>query len=333
MPPSGAAKLMTKDTGIRGTSELISPNISASTLAGQLNPNILGGRIGTIPFVSFPIPTVPIMLSAFLVAPSIHIGKDAGSTGLLAWAVLDQMEFIGNRMQGLTAAGVALAGTGDVRFQDNLIADCIGGIWFGSVFGDAAGAVQEVWTFQNELANFESGQHVVSALDIAANYPLPDLPFSPTVNLPTLPTPQFHLTGNRIDALPADGTTSGPAVYVNIRTPIGSSSATSLLLNSNELRNRSGSANGNGSASTAFLFSEHYTIAQGNLIQNLSSGSQIYSLYMGNVGGPAAVTGNIFIGKASLTQRNDIQPFPQDGPFSQLNSWKFLNYDLSDRTQ
>jgi hypothetical protein len=51
---------------------------------------------------------------------------------LLAQAVLNQAEFVDNRMQGLSVAMLGTAVAGTVTIRDNSITDCIGGIWFAS---------------------------------------------------------------------------------------------------------------------------------------------------------------------------------------------------------
>ncbi len=211
-------------------------------------------QIGPIQVPPLEIPPPPVMLSAFMIVPSIssNIGGTSAAPKLVARAVLDQAEFIDNHMQGLTVAVVGASGAGKVRFQDNLITDCIGGIWFGGIAKDD---VAEAQTFKS-AASFFGVEEVGSALDVAMAYPLP----GSAAESKTLPTNQFHLTNNRIDALPADGSISGSALLLAATINLDEIlDATSILLNSNELRNRGpvlAGGNNRFLIPTAFLFSK-----------------------------------------------------------------------------
>ncbi len=314
-----------------------------------LNLNSSAQAIGPIQVPPLEIPP-PVMLSAFMIAPSIEFLANGGASGpgdshLIARAVLDDAEFIDNRMEGLTVAVIGVTGAGNVRFQDNSITDCLGGIWFGGVdSNDAiqARAFQSIFTF-----GVGGVKDVGTALGIAMAYPLPGAKLNAEV---ALPTPRFHLTGNRIDSLPADGGTSGSAVVLILFLPSDRDVAdrdvantSSLLLNSNDLRNRSGSAVEDPTlvaVATALLFSNS-TVVEGNLIQNLGTtalgaagGSPVYSLYVGSPSvSPLAVTGNVLKGKSIIPQRSDITNFDSNTVFGQLNSWQFLNYHKSDQPQ
>lgn len=322
----------------------------------------LGGSaqaVGPIQVPPLEVPPPPIMLSAFMIAPSIEFLTNAAATGasnsrLLARAVLDEAQFTDNHMEGLTVGVIGVSGAGKVRFQDNLITDCIGGIWFGAI--DNANAsrgnddVKQIGYFQS-LFNVSGGEPVKEALNVALAYPLANLKVN---SQPALPTQQFHLTGNRIDALPADGGTSGSAVIL-LLAPLFTSDPldfdVSLLLNSNELRNRGRTIGEPLSlAPTAFLYSQA-AVVQGNLIQNLvtpvepgavGSGS-IFSLIIQAF--ELAVTGNVLKGKSVISDlsditnhrnpddRSDITNFDNNIVFHQLNSWRFLNYHKSDQPQ
>ncbi len=44
-----------------------------------------------------------------------------------------------------------------------------------------------------------------------------------------------------------------------------------------------------------------------------------------------AVTGNVFLGKSTIPERDDITSFDKNTVFGQLNSWQFFNHDNSDK--
>jgi hypothetical protein len=113
-----------------------------------------------------------------------------------------------------------------------------------------------------------------------------------------------------------------------------------LLLNSNDLCNRSDpNVENQLLLATAILFSRS-TAVEGNLIQNLETGSAgadtppVYSLYVASSdASPLAVAGNVFKGKSIIPDRKDITSFDSSTVFGQLNSWRFLNYHKSDQPQ
>lgn len=317
-----------------------------------LNLGASAQAVGSIQVPPLEIPPPPVMLSAFMIVPSIS--PDVTGAPSLVRAVLDQAEFIDNRMQSLTVAVVGVSGAGKVRFQDNLITDCIGGIWFGGI--DNANAtrgnddVKQIGYFQSLFNVLAGGKPLTEALNVALAYPLASLKVD---SLPALPTQQFHLTGNRIDAFPADGGTSGSAVIL-LLAPLFTDEPlnfdVSLVLNSNELRNRGRTiAEPTSLAPTAFLYSQA-AVVQGNLIQNLvtpvepgatGSGS-IFSLIIQAF--ELAVTGNVLKGKSGISDlsdiknnrnpddRSDITNFDNNIVFHQLNSWRFFNYHKSDQS-
>jgi hypothetical protein len=323
-----------------------------------LNLGASAQAVGPIQVPPLELPPPPIMLSAFMIAPSIEFLTNAAATGasnsrLLARAVLDEAEFIDNSMQGLTVAVVGVSGAGKVRFQDNLITDCIGGIWFGGI--DNANAtrsnddVKQIGYFQS-LFNVSGGKPITEALNVALAYPLANLKVN---SLPALPAQQFHLTGNRIDALPANGETSGSAVILLLAPPFTSEPLdfdVSLLLNSNELRNRGRTiAEPTSLAPTAFLYSQA-AVVQGNLIQNLVTPEEPGAIGSGSIFSliiqafELAVTGNVLKGKSGISDlsdiknnrnpddRSDITNFDNNIVFHQLNSWRFFNYHKSDQS-
>jgi hypothetical protein len=300
-----------------------------------LNPTSREPAIGPIQVPPVEIPPPPVMLSAFVIVPSMSSTGTQTGASLLARAVLDQAEFIDNRMQGLTIAVLGVAGAGKVRFQDNLITDCVGGIWFGGI--DNANAIQgnddekQIQFFQSLFNVFVGGGAVAEALNVGIAYPLPNRQLN---SRPTLPTQQFHLTGNHIDALPADGSASGCAVVLFLTiNPVDSD--TSLLLNSNELRNlgQTGKFFLGPFAPTAYLYS-HSALIQGNLIQNLvekaGEGQSIDSLAVS--ASEQAITGNLLKGRSNITNtRPDIQSDSKKftGAPNQMDNWSFLNFDPS----
>ena len=148
-----------------------------------------------------------------------------------------------NSSSGLSVAFLMVAAAGAVRFADNRVTDCIGGIWFAAirptVFADAVTYV--------ELLDKEVPQGLApaKAMVLAMLYALPD---SAVLSQPpaTLP-PQMHIADNRIDAVPADGSESGPAclLYSTVTEAILSENTAAtfdptVLLNSNQLRSNCG---------------------------------------------------------------------------------------------
>ncbi|SEO03653.1 hypothetical protein SAMN05216404_11081 [Nitrosospira multiformis] len=321
------------------------------------NLNLPAQAIGPIQVPSPEIPPPSVMLSAFMIVPSIS--SDVTGAPSLVRAVLDHAEFIDNRMQGLTVAVIGVSGAGKVGFQDNLITDCDGGIWFGGI--DNANAtrgnddVKQIGYIRFYFNGY-GGKPVTEALSVALAYPLANLKVN---SLPALPMRQFHLTGNCIDALPANGAASGPAVILLLAPvrppdPIGPDdnidlsldSDVSLLLNSNELRNGGRAIEETTVvAPTAILYS-HAAVVQGNLFQNLVTPEVIRvrndSLFIAAF--ELAVTGNVLRGQSFISDlnlsrddqqsnRSDITNFDNNTVFRQLNSWRFFNYHKSDQPQ
>jgi hypothetical protein len=233
-----------------------------------------------------PPPAPSIMLAAFLMAPSIDAtfnfagtligGWNSNEAKLLSPAVLDETEFVENRMQGLTVAVLGTAALGTFVFRDNDIKDCVGGIWFGSLSQDQVG---DAGLFQASLwLNIQQGVAPAVAVAIAMWYPLPQVSASTSATL----SAQWHLVNNRIDALPGDGTLSGPACLIGTATPPAPArtvaapvdSNTSVILNSNHFRNLSSPTAVLPSSlwgATAILVGAFDNIAAGNLIRNLST--------------------------------------------------------------
>jgi hypothetical protein len=111
-------------------------------------------------------------LTGFLMVPSIDAsGQDTDVPLLLSRAVLDRATFRLNRLQGLTVAVLSAADSGAIRFQDNTVTDCFGGVWFDSLaLTDVAGAED----FQKILTQLENGNtDIASALQLAMLYPAP----------------------------------------------------------------------------------------------------------------------------------------------------------------
>jgi hypothetical protein len=276
-----------------------------------------GAQIPDVPTapVEFSTPP-PIMLAAFLMAPSIDptfnwtnpltlIGGSGGKEArLLAQAVLDQAEFVDNRMQGLSVAMLGTAVAGTVTIRDNFITDCIGGIWFASQSDDK---VLDAGIFQASLGiSVQQGFNAAIAMAIAMWYPPPQT-FSPIANLQALP-PQFQVVNNRIDALPLDGSFSGPACMLAIAPPPVDTTDmnNSVLLNSNQIRNSSDPNIPPESltwlfGATVFLFDASNTIVGANLIRNMAilDGANIFSLIVfPGAGGTTAVSGNLLAGNS-----------------------------------
>jgi len=308
-------------TGAGSATSKIAPSARFSLLndvrqkiTAALNIPVAQQGLNVIPVI-LTLPPPPIMLTAFLMAPSIdptfnytEVDSDFQLIGgygeneatLFAQAALNQAEFVDNQLQGLSVAMLGTAVAGTVTIRDNTITDCIGGIWFGSQAQDNVG---DAGFFQWLLASdVPQGSNAGSAMAIAMWYPLPQASSS-TANLQTLP-PQFHVVNNRIDAIPLDGSVSGPACYVWIFPPQqGSGMYTSFLLNSNQIRNSSDPTSSNATGATVYFSDAIDTIVDANLIRNIANPAAsspptvIYSL----VAPGAVASGNLLVG-TSVTQ-------------------------------
>lgn len=263
----------------------------ATILNAGLTQKVTGLPVD-LPLESFTPPSPPpppapsIMLAAFLMAPSIDAtfnfagtligGWSSNEAKLLSPAVLDETEFVENRMNGLTVAVLGTAALGTFVFRDNDIKDCVGGIWFGSLSQDNVG---DAGVFQAGLGlNIQQGFVPAVAMATAMWYPLPQ---TSTSTSPTLSS-QWQVLNNRIDALPGDGSLSGPACLIGSATPPAPARAvaapvdsnTSVILNSNHFRNRSSPTAVLPSSlfgATAILVGAFDNIAAGNLIRNLTT--------------------------------------------------------------
>jgi hypothetical protein len=137
--------------------------------------------------------------------------------------------------------------------------------------------------------------------------------------------------------LPSDGSISSLAVLLAATINAEEDEVldtTSIVINSNEFRNRRPSGLDNPFIiPTALLSSKAAAVVQGNLIQNFGQPGEgaIYSLLIG--GSELAVTGNVFLGRSVIPPRDDITSFGPGGVFEQLNSWRFFNYHKSDQSQ
>ena len=127
----------------RAAPSILRNALAANAVLRALRPDVIAPVTNAveIPPLALEAPPLPVMLSAFLITPSVEFPINSLAAGpsnphLLARAVLDQTEFVDNRMQGLTVAVVGVTGAGNVRFQDNVISDCIGGIWLGGIVAD-----------------------------------------------------------------------------------------------------------------------------------------------------------------------------------------------------
>jgi hypothetical protein len=296
-------------------------NVAQKISAGLVNKADTALKLPLNTLAASPQPP-PSMLAAFLLAPSIDpffnyispltlIGGVAPNEAkLLSQAVLDQAEFIENRMQGLTLAVLGAANTGTLTFTNNNLTDCIGGIWYASLNQDI---VYDAGVFQGGLGIVvQQGLGAAIAMSAAMWYPLPLGPTS--ARLSPLST-QIQMLGNRIAALPLDGSFSGPACLLSIAAlPVAAFGAapaadpnTSILLSSNQIRNRSnvGSVANDSSwifGSTVFLIGAFDTIVAANFIRNGSipvagTPGQAYSLLVDiSAGGAVNAVGNILGG-------------------------------------
>jgi hypothetical protein len=292
-----------------------------------------------VPLVTTP---PPVSLSALLMMPSIDpnfvptpatANNPAPEANLLAQTILDQAEFTGNRMQGLTVSILGSAATGVVKLKDNTMTDCVGGIWFA---GLATDNVASAGDFESGVQTLmQQGMNANEAMQVAMWYPLPQ-PSTITARV-TLST-RFHVVDNIIDALPNDFTTSGPACFLWIIAPPDTSNTapdlnTSILCNSNQLRNRSNPSSNSSSVfgTTAILSGAANTVVNGNLIRNMQTSTgdgtnTIFALLV-SPGKPEAIVGNVVVGLNNLaTARNDVTfSQPANTDFVQLAAWKFLN--------
>ena len=306
----------------------LSPRISLFNAAQKIaaTPGIFSESAPLPPPPTVPIklnPPPPTMLVAFLMAPSIDPtfnytdpptligGSGDNEAKLLAQAVLNEAEFIDNHLHGLSVAMLGTAVAGTITIRDNTITDCLGGVWFASQSQDN---VLDAGTFQASLGIVvQQGLNAAIAMAVAMWYPLPGTSSS-IGDLQALP-PQFQVVNNRIDALPLDGSFSGPACLFSVAAPPeknGVAAATdmnnSILVNSNQIRNLSDPTIARSSPSwlfgaTVFLFDASNTIVGANLIRNMASPptkddtENIFSLIVfPAVDGMTAVSGNLLAG-------------------------------------
>ena len=131
--------------GSRAAPSILRNALAANAVLRALRPDVIAPATNAveIPPLALEAPPLPVMLTAFLITPSVEFPINPLAAGpsnphLLARAVLDQTEFVNNRVQGLTVAVVGVTGAGNVRFQDNVISDCVGGIWLGGIVADDA---------------------------------------------------------------------------------------------------------------------------------------------------------------------------------------------------
>lgn len=141
---------------------------------------------------------------------------------------------------------------------------------------------------------------------------------------------------NQIDTLPDDGTPSSFAVLLLAQSARGAEKGTSgaaggssVVMNGNELRNRSVAPFGY----TAAIIGADSNSITGNIFLNLypppdNTGKLPLSLGVYPLEGVAmAVAGNVFNCRSTvgLVDRTDIQSFPTPLPNGQLNRWKYCN--------
>jgi hypothetical protein len=268
---------------------------------------------------------LPSMLAAFMLTPSIDPffnyknplnligGSGTNEAALLSQAVLTEAQFVDNRMEGLGVAVLVAANTGSVAFHDNNLTDCYGGLWYSSLNRDIVG---DAGAYQFWLGAFiQQGLGAAIAMSLAMWYSLPQA----TTVTPTSPlSPQLRILNNRIEAIPGDGSLSGPACLVNIALAPAFDGAvpadidTAILFNSNQVRNcSSGEVAANKLSplfgATVFLMNASNTVVSGDLIRNLAAisitGANLsWSLFvLGCSSGLTAATGNITTGTSSVT--------------------------------
>ncbi|MGO9935479.1 MAG: DUF6519 domain-containing protein [Steroidobacteraceae bacterium] len=224
---------------------------------------------------------LPAMLAAFLMVPFIEPpikrtgNKLPTKARIAAAAALDQAEFIDNSMQGLTVAVLAATAAGAVKFANNTVSDCVGGIWFAGLdptsYPDAA-------TFESMLFDdVPQGASAGDAMALTIYYPLPQAAAANVA--PGTLSPELHLVNNRIDAVPADGSASGPACLLYLspasvaeNNASGPSFDATILLNSNQLRNSCGTGIAEAEVDTITAVTAETTAERSFLIDQQSSG-------------------------------------------------------------
>jgi uncharacterized protein DUF6519 len=304
---------------------------SLFNVAQKLAPGVLNAddpALQPIEISEFNPVLLPSMLAAFMLMPSIDPnfnyknpptfigGAGTSEAALFSQAVLTEAQFVDNRMEGLGVAVLVAANTGTVEFHDNNLSDCYGGFWYSSLNQDIVG---DAGAFQAWLgAVVQQGLGPAIAMSLAMWYRLPLPPTSTPVSATAPLSPQMQILNNRIEAVPGDGSLSGPACLVNIALAtavnglVPADINTGILFNSNHARNCSA---GDVTAdklsplygATVFLLNASNTVVSGDLMRNLAAmsvtGANLsWSLFvLGCSGGLAASAGNITTGNSSVT--------------------------------
>jgi hypothetical protein len=332
---------------------------AAAPAPGTGSPANLAAPVETVVRSS----TLFFFSAGFIMVPSVA-GASGSDPKLLSLPVLKSAAFRENRFSRFTVAVLSAANTGVVRFQDNAITDCFGGLWL-----DALG-MGNIESAERVLGLFSTADfgYISQAIEVATLYPLPgdDSPSStstqggtgPQVSpsgrpLTVLPQkfrgssmagilqktsllPRLYIMNNQIDTLPADETPSSFAVLLLAQSAAGAekgasgaAGGSSVVMNANELRNRSVAPLGY----TAAIIGADSNSITGNIFLNLfpppdNTGKLPVSLGVFPFQDAAmAVAGNVFNCRSSLglVGRTDIQSFPVAFPTGQLNQWKYCN--------
>jgi hypothetical protein len=192
----------------------------------------------------------------------------------------------------------------------------------------------------------QQGSDVAAAMERAIKYPLPQKGANANRSL----IPRLHIVDNQIEALPGDGSLSGPACLICVMPPLSGArnddetappESSLILFNSNEALNLSDpNPTGEGKSGvlggTVLLTGAGNTIVDGNLIRNnqtrpANGRTPIYSLFISpGAQGTMAAAGNILKGTSSLTDTRpdvtfttaELAAVPN---LAQLTKWQFLN--------
>ena len=324
----GSKAAPAKVTTAAATPTFLSRYPSLFNVAARLAPGILHATdpaLRPLGVNEFNPVFLPSMLAAFMLTPSIDPtfnyqnppnligGSGANEAALLAQAVLTEAQFVGNRMEGLGVAVLVAANSGYVAFHDNNLTDCYGGLWFSSLNQDIVG---DAGAYQFWLgALVQQGFGAAIALSLAMWYPLP-LGTSVTAQPPL--SPQMQILNNRFEAIPGDGSLSGPACLANVALPnaddgvVQTDVATAILFNSNHARNCSGGADAASNliplfGATVYLANASNIVVSGDLIYNLAEitpgePNPNWSLFaLACSGGLTASAANITTGVSSVS--------------------------------
>src|SRR5207245_2909273 len=96
------------------------------------------------------------------------VAQPGSDPQLLSLPLLDRAVFRDNKFRRLTIAVLSAANTGVVRFQENSVTDCYGGIWLDSLgMGNIVSAESVLGLF-----SADDFSHIPQAIEVATLYPL-----------------------------------------------------------------------------------------------------------------------------------------------------------------